>query len=108
MLDRLDHVQTQRLVQALVAEHPDLMDAVDRHVSLMISTPSKPAVAQRRNTVDVAPFRRQVKQILRDGIRKLEYGSEDDPFTDDLLTIIEKAQERSSPTVEMAVTRSPS
>ncbi|MBW4420694.1 MAG: SWIM zinc finger family protein [Myxacorys californica WJT36-NPBG1] len=94
LLDRLDHLQTQRLVQALVAEQPELIDAVDRQVMLMSNPASSTPMAapQRRSTLDVAPFRRQVKQILQEGVRSLEEGYEDDPFTDDLLGIIEKAQ----------------
>ena len=34
-----------------------------------------------------------MRQILRDGLRELEYGSEDDPFTEELTAIIETAQE---------------
>lgn len=94
LLDRLDHVQTQRLVQALVEEQPELIDAVERQVMLM-SNPAPPtqvAAPRRRTTLDVAPFRRQVKHILREGVRSLEEGYEDDPFTDQLLGVIEKAQ----------------
>jgi uncharacterized Zn finger protein len=94
LLDRLDHRQTQHLVQALVAEHPDLINAVDRH-TMLISNPTPPAktAAPRRQTkLDATPFRRQVKQILRDGLRSLEEGyDEEDPFTDDLLIVIDKA-----------------
>lgn len=95
LLDQLDHVQTQRLVQALVEEQPDLMDAVDRQV-MLLSSPAPPAqiaALRRRTTLDVAPFRRQVKHILREGVRSLEEGYEDDPFTDQLLEVIEKALE---------------
>ncbi len=94
LLDRLDHLQTQRLVQALVEEQPELIDAVDRQVMLM-SNPAPPtqvAAPRRRTTLDVAPFRRQMKHILREGVRSLEEGYEDDPFTDELLDMIEKAQ----------------
>ena len=94
LLDRLDFVQTQRLVQALVAEQPELINAVECHVSQLTSfVPQKQPPAVRRTTLDVAPFRRQIKQILRDGIRELEYGYEEDPFTDDLQAVIEKAQQ---------------
>ncbi len=93
LLDRLDHVQTQRLVQALVEEQPELIDAVDRQVMLMSNPVSVQVAAPRRRTLlDVAPFRRQVKHILREGVRSLEEGYEDDPFTDELLSVIEKAQ----------------
>ena len=94
LLDRLDHVQTQRLVQALVAEQPDLIDAVDRQVMLMSNpAPPKQGAAPRRTALDAAPFRRQVKHLLREGVRSLEEGYEDDPFTDQLLEVIEKALE---------------
>lgn len=93
LLDRLDHVQTQRLVQALVAEQPALIDAIDRQV-MLISNPTPPTqvtTSRRRTTLDVAPFRRHVKQLLREGVRSLEEGYEDDPFSDQLLEIIAKA-----------------
>jgi uncharacterized Zn finger protein len=95
LLDRLDHLQTQGLVQALVEEEPELIELVDRHV--MRLTNSAPVVevkaSRRRTAIDVAPFRRQVKHILREGTRWLEEGYEEDPFTDELMTVIEKAQE---------------
>jgi uncharacterized Zn finger protein len=98
LLDRLDHQKTQHLIQALVAEQPDLIDAIDRHVSLIsLPTPQKQAAkvtkAPRRTTIDAAPFRRQVKQILRDGLRCLEEGyEEEDPIADDLQEVIGKAE----------------
>jgi uncharacterized Zn finger protein len=93
LLDRLDHIQTQRLVQALVEAQPELIDAVDRQVMLLSNpTPSQQEPNSRRfTTIDIAPFRRQVKHILREGVRSLEEGYEDDPFSDDLLGVIEKA-----------------
>ena len=93
LLDRLNPVQTQRLVQALVEEQPELIDAVDRQV-MLLSNPVLPAqttAPRRRTTLDVAPFRRQVKHLLREGVRSLEEGYEDDPFSDQLLDVIEKA-----------------
>lgn len=93
LLDRLDHGQTQRLVQALVAEQPELIDAVDRQVMLLSNPlpPTQVAPSRRRTTLDVAPIKRQVKYIFREGVRSLEEGYEDDPFTDSLLDVIEKA-----------------
>jgi uncharacterized Zn finger protein len=93
LLDRLNHVQTQRLVQALVEDRPELIDVVDRQV-MLLSNPVPPAqrsAPRRCTTVDVAPFRWQVKHILREGVRSLESGYEDDPFSDPLLDIVEKA-----------------
>lgn len=94
LLNRLDYVQTQGLLQELVAQQPELIDKVDCFVSSIASpTPPKTSSSTRRTAIDVTPFRSQVKRILRDGLRELEYGSEDDPFTDELLGVIEKAQE---------------
>lgn len=94
LLDRLNHTQTQSLVQALVAEQPKLIALVERHVSrLTTSTTEKLAPIRRRTRLDASPVRRQVKQILRDGIRELEYGYEEDPFTDELLAVVERAQD---------------
>jgi uncharacterized Zn finger protein len=80
-------------VQALVEEQPELIDAVDRQV-MLLSNPAPPNNAvksRRRAPIDVALFKRQVKHILREGVRSLEEGYEDDPFSDDLLDVIKKA-----------------
>ncbi|NDJ17305.1 SWIM zinc finger family protein [Myxacorys almedinensis] len=93
LLDRLNPVQTQRLVQELVAEQPELIELVDRQVHLM--TNSKPATAARKprqSPIDVTPFRRQVRHILREGIRELEYGCEHDPFGEALSELIDRAR----------------
>ncbi|MCU0571093.1 MAG: SWIM zinc finger family protein [Oculatellaceae cyanobacterium Prado106] len=95
LLDRLDPLQTQRLVQALVKEQPDLIDAIDRQVTLLTATTTpakKPTQTPRRPPIDVKPFRQQVKQIIRDGLRDLEDGYEDDPTTSSLLEVIVQAQ----------------
>jgi uncharacterized Zn finger protein len=94
LLDRLDHRQTQHLVQALVKEHPELIDAIDRHTMLLSNPtpPTKTGAPRRQTKLDAAPFRRQVKHILREGLRSLEEGyEEEDPFIDDLLVVIDKA-----------------
>lgn len=93
LLNRLNPEQTQQLVQELVTKHPELIEAVDRYV-LLLSHPQPPTKdrKKRRSTLDVTLFRRQVKHILQEGLRWLEDGYEDDPFTDALLKVLEKAQ----------------
>ena len=95
LLDRLDHLQTQRLVQNLVEDYPELIETIERHVNLIATpTPSKqPSPSSDRTTIDPPPFRRQVQQILRDGLRRLEEGWEEDPITDDILPLIQQAEE---------------
>lgn len=92
LLERLDAAQLKQLVQSLVAEQPELIDTVDRQV-LLLSNPVPPikSAKSRRSTLDVSPFKRQVKYSLREGVQSLEEGCEDDPFTDPLQEVIEKA-----------------
>ena len=94
LLDRLDPLQTQQLVQILVNAHPELIDEIDQHVTL-ISTPktaSPVAKAVRRTEIDPAPFRRRVRQIIRDGLRHLEDGFEEDPITENVEGVIQEAE----------------
>ncbi|WP_232229380.1 SWIM zinc finger family protein [Crinalium epipsammum] len=95
LLDRLDLVQTQRLVQDLVAQQPELISIIDRFVNLLFNpAPQQQQLKPQRLTpIDPKPFRQQVKQILRDGIRGLEYGEEDEQITENLLDLIQSAQE---------------
>lgn len=93
LLDRLDLIQTQRLLQELVKEDPPLIEAIDRHVGWM----TNPMVEQttirlvRRLTIDPAPIRRQVRQIIRDAVRFFEEGCEEDPIAEDLLSVVQTA-----------------
>jgi uncharacterized Zn finger protein len=100
LLDRLDHLQTRRLVQALVAEQPSLIEAVDRHVSLMAeptlpqpTLPQQSVTSPRRTTVDPAPFRHEVHQILRNAVHGWESGWDEDSINEDLQVLIAKAQD---------------
>ncbi|QLE50662.1 SWIM zinc finger domain-containing protein [Nostoc sp. C057] len=93
LLNRLDNIQTQRLLQELVNEYPPLIDAIDRHVGWM----TNPIVEQtsikplRRRTIDPAPFRRQVRQIIRDAVRFFEEGCEEDPIAEELVSVVQTA-----------------
>ncbi len=93
LLNRLDNIQTQRLLQELVKEYPLLIEAIDRHVGWM----TNPIVEQtsikplRRRTIDPAPFRRQVRQIIRDAVRYFEEGGEEDPIAEELVSVVQTA-----------------
>lgn len=93
LLDRLDHVQTQRLVQELLEEHPELIDEIDGYVNA-IATPAKPTQKPqplRQITVNTKQIKASVRQILRDGARYLEDGYEEDPVTEELQSLIQQA-----------------
>lgn len=94
LLDRLSPVQTQGLIQHLIEEEPALIEEIDRYVSLHAAPePEKQKMrSPHRPPIDPAPFRREVRQILLNGLRVLEDGYEDDPLTEELLDIIDNAQ----------------
>ncbi|QFS49236.1 SWIM zinc finger family protein [Nostoc sphaeroides] len=93
LLNRLDYIQTQRLLQDLVTEHPQLIEAIDRHVSWMTNPTDKQTTTKPllHITIDPAPFRRQVRQILKDTVRYFEEGCEEDPIGEELLSVVETA-----------------
>lgn len=94
LLDRLDLLQTRALVQELAAERPDLIEAIDRYVAQLgePTAPQQPLRAPRRTTVDPAPFRREVRQILRNAVNGWESGWDEDSITPDLQELVDKAQ----------------
>ncbi|MEH2182572.1 SWIM zinc finger family protein [Nostoc sp.] len=93
LLNRLDHIETQRLLQELVAEYPPLIEAIDRHISWMTNPADNQTTIKfvRRNILDPAPFRQQVRQILKDTVRYFEEGYEEDPIGEDLLSVVQTA-----------------
>ncbi len=93
LLNRLDHKQTQRLVQGLVAEYPKLIEAIDRHVNLITyASVKQPRVkAVLHSTIDPKPFTQKVRQILRNAVCAWEDGYDDDPISEELLSLIQTA-----------------
>ena len=93
LLNRLDYIQTQRLLQELVTEHPPLIEAIDRHVSWMTNLTDKKTTTKPllHITIDPAPFRRQVRQILKNTVRYFEEGCEEDPIGEELLSVVQTA-----------------
>jgi uncharacterized Zn finger protein len=93
LLNRLDHIQTQSLLQELVAKYPSLIEVIDRRVSRLTNSADEQTSIKslRRNTIDPALFRRQVRQILKDTVRYFEEGYEEDPIGEDLLSVVQTA-----------------
>lgn len=79
LLTPLTLVQTQALVQHLVAENPGLIESIDRYVNLLPHTEAAPTPPPKRKTsVDPVPFQRQAREILRNAVRGWEYGQDED------------------------------
>lgn len=94
LLDQLNEIQTQQLIQELVAEHPELLDRIERLANRLAPAIIQPQPSQssQRPRIDVAPYRSQVRQILRDAVRYLEAGWEEDPVPEELFDLIYEAQ----------------
>ncbi|MBH8571684.1 SWIM zinc finger domain-containing protein [Nostocaceae cyanobacterium CENA369] len=94
LLDSLDRLQTQRLVQELVARYPQLIEAIDRHISWTGAPASKQHHKPiRLNSINTKPYGQQVRQILRDAVRYWEDGYEDDPISEELPSVIQTARD---------------
>ena len=96
MLDCLNEEQTQRLIQELVAEHSELLDKIEYIVNRLApgTLQHQPSLSpQTPSIIDVTPYRRQVRQILRDAVHALEDGWEDDPIQGELYDLIDEAKE---------------
>ena len=96
ILDRLNEVQTQALIQKLVADKPELIDDIehfaDRVAPPVVVSASQASKPQRQITVDANRIRSQVKYILRDAVRHYEYGGEEDIATEEISSLIQDAQ----------------
>lgn len=98
LLDRLDPLQTQRLLQVLVESRPELIDEVDRYVNLIVEPVSIEESAKsprRRTTIDTSSFRSQVWEILEDAVEGWQSGwyDEEDRIGDGLMELIQEADE---------------
>ncbi|BAZ11178.1 zinc finger SWIM domain-containing protein [Calothrix sp. NIES-4071] len=99
LLDKLDHLQTQRLVLSLVEEHPELIDKIDGYVNAIATKApaQKTYIVQplHQKTVNTAQIKASVRQIFRDAVYGWENGNdhEDDNVNEGLLSLIQTAVE---------------
>jgi uncharacterized Zn finger protein len=97
LLDRLNHVQTQTLVQELVAREPDLLTQIDRFVNkispqIVEQISTQEPRPKRQTSVDPQPYRYQTKQMMRNCLQHWEEGWEENPIDTDLPEILDQAQ----------------
>lgn len=86
LLDRLEPQQLRSLLQTLIGTHPELIDTIDLLIAQQTAPPSPPP--RRQTAVDPVPFRRQVKQILRNAVDAWESGYDDDPVSEEIIDLI--------------------
>lgn len=94
LLAPLTLVQTQDLVQRLVADQPELIEVVDRYVNLLLQpdlSSAKPSRPKRKTSVDPAPFNRRARDILWNAVHDWEHGRDDDDIGVDMQRLIKDA-----------------
>jgi uncharacterized Zn finger protein len=94
LLNSLNHQQLHHLIIKLVKEEPHLIENIEEFVNRLIpsekSTTSTPSTPSK---IDTKPIRNQVRHIIKDGIREIEEGwDEDENITEKLYDVIEDAQ----------------
>lgn len=95
ILDLLNEIQTQSLLQELVARQPELLDDIEQISDRLIPPQVVETTANRPHreiTVNVNRLRSQVKDILEDSVRHYEYGGEEDLATEEITSLIQDAQ----------------
>ncbi len=100
LLDRLNHQQTQLLLQNLVAKQPELIDSIDNYITRIAGTDSAQQTSQlpsktppKPSRINTDSYRSQVRQIIKNGIDCLEDGEDEEPISSELLELIAEAQE---------------
>ncbi|NBD33434.1 MAG: SWIM zinc finger domain-containing protein [Cyanobacteria bacterium] len=95
LLDQLNLVQTQNLIQALVENDPTLIEEIDFQVSRLFATMPSPTESSqsqpKQTTVDSAPFKRQVEQLLHDTTVAWENGWDDNDVELRLSRLVDEA-----------------
>jgi uncharacterized Zn finger protein len=87
LLERLEPQQLHSVLEKLMGDRPELIDTID----LLIAQQTTPTAPQphRQTPVDPAPFRRQVREIVRNGLNAWEHGDDDeDPISEEILDLI--------------------
>jgi uncharacterized Zn finger protein len=93
LLNSLNQTQLKDLIQALVKDQPELLETIDLQVNMLTALKPKSSKAKAsRRLVDIKPFQQQMRSIIREGVRQVEDGYDDDPFTDDLIALVDRAR----------------
>ena len=94
ILDRLNEIQTQNLIQQLVANQPELLDDIEHFADRLVPSEVVEIPVSKSYPVTINPnrIRSQVRKILEDSVRHFEYGGEEDIATEEILSSIQEAQ----------------
>ena len=91
LLDSLNQQQLHNLIVKLVEQDSGLITTIEKFVErLCLKTTSKNSLI---STIDIKPIRNQVRGIIKEGIRQIEEGwDEEDYITDELCDLISDSE----------------
>ncbi|MEM8830610.1 MAG: SWIM zinc finger family protein [Cyanobacteria bacterium P01_G01_bin.19] len=95
ILDRLNEIQTQNLIQKLVADKPELLNDIERFADRIVPpvvVETEANKSRRKITVNPNAIRSKVRYILEDSVRHFEYGGEEDIASEEIYSLIQDAQ----------------
>lgn len=89
MMANLTLEQLKSLVKSLVANQPEIINSLDREITLLQAKSTQKTKFSRHTSIDPKPFKQQVKYILS----KVEDYDEVQPALDKISNLVQKAQE---------------
>ena len=97
ILDRLNDIQTQDLIQQLVATKPELINDIEHFADRIappveVKTQPNSDSSERKVTINPNAIRSQVRYILEKSVRHFEYGGEEDIASEEIGYLIQDAQ----------------
>jgi uncharacterized Zn finger protein len=97
LLERIDHLQTQRLLEELVTEHPELIDEIDGYVNAIATSAKTTEKSPTSNQIVInsKEIKATVRKTFRDAVNSWESGYDyaDETVNEDILTMIQDAVE---------------
>jgi uncharacterized Zn finger protein len=96
LLARLSHLQTQRLLQELVEEHPELIEEIDGYVNAITTSPTiVKSLTPKQIIINRKQIKATVRKIFQDAVNSRESGYDyaDETVNEELLTLIQDAVE---------------
>jgi uncharacterized Zn finger protein len=98
LLEQINHLQTQRLVQELVTEHPELIDEIDGYINAITTSPTiteKSSSTPKQIAIDSKKIKATVRQTFLDAVNSWESGDDyaDETVNENILVMIHDAVE---------------
>jgi uncharacterized Zn finger protein len=98
LLEQINHLQTQRLVQELVTEHPELIEEIDGYINAITTSPTiteKSSSTPKQIVINSKQIKATVRKTFQDAVNSWESGYDyaDETVNETILIMIHDAVE---------------